>query len=68
MLHKRTVSGINDDTIQCCLLAKIGFTFEKALEIAQGIGAANSNMCKLYWPSANYKPTIANGEMHPLSK
>ena len=68
MLYERTVSGFNDDTIQCCLLAEIGLTFKKALEIAQGIGATNSNMYKLYWPSANYKPTIANGEMHPLSK
>ena len=53
MLRDRIVCGISGDTIQRRLLAKPGLTFKKALEISQGIEAANHNMRELHWLSAN---------------
>ena len=53
MLRYRIVCGISDDTIQCRLLAESRLTFKKALEISQGIEAANRNMCELHRLSAN---------------
>ena len=53
ILRDRIVCGISDDTIQCHLLAEPGLTFKKALEISQGIEAANRNMRELHRPSAN---------------
>jgi len=52
MLRDHIVCGINDDTIQWCLLAEPRLTFKKALEIAQGIETANMNMQELH-PSAS---------------
>ena len=53
MLRDRIVCGINDDTIQCRLLAEPELTYKKVLEISQGIEAANRNMRELHQPSAN---------------
>ena len=53
MLRDRIVCGISDNTIQRRLLAELGLTYKKALEISQGIEAANRNMCELHRPSAN---------------
>ena len=53
MLRDRIVCGISDDTIQRRLLAEPGLTYKKALEISQGIEAANRNMRELHRPSAN---------------
>ena len=44
MLRDRIVCGINNDSIQCCLLAEPGLTFKKALKIAQGLEAVARNM------------------------
>ena len=48
MLHDRIVWGINDDTMQRCLLAEPGLTFKKSLEIAQGLEATARHMCDLH--------------------
>ena len=43
MLRDRLVCGINDKQVQCHLLAEPGFTFAKALELAQAAETAESN-------------------------
>ena len=44
MLPDRVVCGVNEETIQCHLLAESGLTLEKALEVAKGLEAAARNV------------------------
>ena len=47
MLRDRIVCGINEAVIQCCLLAELCLTFQKAMELAQGMETAAQNSRKL---------------------
>ena len=48
MLCDHIVCGINDDTIQRCLLAELGLTFKKLLEIVQSLEATAHHMRELH--------------------
>ena len=47
MLHNRLVCGINDDRVQCCLLAEPNLTFKKAYELAQAMQMAEHDAREL---------------------
>lgn len=48
MLRDRLVCGINDGSIQKRLLAESKLTYQKAVELAQGLEAADKNAKLLY--------------------
>ena len=47
MLRDRIVCGVNDTVIQCRLLAEKDLDFKKAMEVAQGMESAATNVRKL---------------------
>ena len=60
MLRDRLVCGIQDDQIQKRLLAEPNLTFQRAMQLAQGLEAAARNVHKLH------SPQQTEGEVHPV--
>lgn len=58
MLRDRLVCGINEDSIQPHLLVEFTFTFQRALEISQGLAAS----------SAKYIEKAVGGLVHEVRK
>ena len=57
MLRDHIVCGINDAVIQCRLLSEKELTFNKALEVAQGMESAAKNIKELTIPSKQDVPS-----------
>ena len=71
MLRDCIVCGINDDTIQRRLLAELGLTFKKSLEIAQSLKAIARHMRELHpvaAGSSKRKTSTGSNEINKLTQ
>ena len=71
MLCNRLVCGVNEETIQCHLLAESGLTLKKALEIAQGLEAAARNVREIRTKPGeltNAAGRLQTEEVHEVSR
>ena len=70
MLHDCLVCRVNEETIQRHLLAELGLTLKKALEIAQGLGAAARNVREIQMKPGELTNTAGRfqTEVHEVSR